>query len=57
MTPSRPVRFVGALLAGAALVLSTAGACGGDEAPEHPPGHQVPPGDGVPNDGDGDADG
>lgn len=51
------------LLAVAGLVLTTAGACGGggDTDDQAPPANQapasVPPGDGVPNDGDGDADG
>lgn len=56
MTRTTPTRTVLALFAGAALVLSTAGSCGGAEQPA-PPAQQLPPGDGVPNDGDGDADG
>lgn len=48
------VRVCVGLFVAFGLVLSTAGACGGDDAP--PAGTQKPA-DGIPNNGDGDADG
>lgn len=50
------------LVAAAGLVLTMAGSCGGGGAAQAPPATQAPaspqkPADGIPNNGDGDADG
>ena len=54
MKRDKVVRVCAGLFVACGLVLSTAGACGGD-AP--PPTETQKPADGIPNNGDGDADG
>lgn len=56
------VRISVGLMAAAGLVLTTAGSCGGGGEAKAPPASQAPasplkPADGIPNNGDGDADG